>query len=189
MRENIIISGPGVPAESEMENTTNTAVELLKSKCNVNITSKDISTSHRLGTKKPNLKRSIIIRLTRRDLKREIVSNCISSKPNIFVNEQLTERRRNIFNRLRIIRQHHYGLIKTLRVNDGIIKTKKTEVGKMYYIKNEENLREFIQDIGLNYDACLNLQHIRRVSFFNIALLLFLWNLFIIIIYIFKWKT
>ena len=162
MRENIIISGPGVPEEIDTENTSNMTVQLLKSKCNIDIKEEDISTSHRLGVKKPNVKRSIIVRLTRRDLKKEIKSSCILSRPNIFVNEQLTEKRRNIFNRLRIIRQHHYEYVKVLRVNDGIIKARKTDVGKMYFIKNEDNLKEFIQDIGLNYNTCMNLQPIRR---------------------------
>ena len=64
----------------------------------------DISRSHRLG-KRPinqvNDKRNIIVKLCRRDMKRDILSACRNMKPNMYVNESLTPVRNTIMYVLR----------------------------------------------------------------------------------------
>ena len=48
-RDTIIISGPALPEEQAMENTTDITVKTIKDNLHINIEHKDINISHRLG--------------------------------------------------------------------------------------------------------------------------------------------
>jgi hypothetical protein len=65
----------------------------VKEKLQLNIAPTDISTSHRIG-KKPmtqvEMKRRIVVKLCRRDIKKDILFACRQLKPNFFANENLT---------------------------------------------------------------------------------------------------
>ena len=72
-RDSIIISG-NIPHETTGENSVQVARDVIKEKLRLDIATTDISTAHRLG-KKPaasHLKRNLILKLCRRDLKKKI---------------------------------------------------------------------------------------------------------------------
>ena len=78
--------------------------ELVKHKLKIIISPGDISTAHRLGKKPANQqpnKRNLIVKVCRRDLKRDILTACRSLKPRLFVNESLTPMRNSIMYVLR----------------------------------------------------------------------------------------
>ena len=74
-RDTLIISGQGLPAVTEGENTTEIACNLIKNKLKINLIPTDISTSHRLGRKPQDAqrpdKRKLILKLCRSDLKKD----------------------------------------------------------------------------------------------------------------------
>ena len=73
----------------------------MKHRLKINIKSTDLSTAHRLvpkpKTQGPD-RRSIIIKLCRRELKHDLITACKKYKPpNFFINESLTPTRNSIF--------------------------------------------------------------------------------------------
>lgn len=122
-RDTLIISGEGLPPVVEDENTSTLACSIIKEKLKINLTSSDISTSHRLG-RKPNDsqrpdRRKIILKLCRRDLKKDILYASKSLKPNIYVNESLTPLRNTILYVLRKMKKSHPNVIKGSSTYDG----------------------------------------------------------------------
>ena len=103
-RDVLVFSGEGIPKVQAGENCTTIVCDLMLKKLNLVVNQSDISVSHRLG-RKPHAQRtdnrSIIIKLCRRDMKRDILSACRSMKPNFYVNESLTPTRNTILYVLR----------------------------------------------------------------------------------------
>ena len=113
-RDTLIFSGDAVPQVKTGENCRDIVCNLVKDKLNLQIASTDISTSHRLGKKPEDQrvdKRHIIVKLCRRDLKRDLISACKQLKPDLFVNENLTPLRNTIMYALRKIKGHFPNLI------------------------------------------------------------------------------
>lgn len=98
-RDTIIVSGPDIPVCTVGENCINLVTMLIKDKLQLNISPSDISTAHRLG-KKPiqqqQDRRSLIVKLCRRDLKNDLKFACKEKKPNLYINEDLTPIRKTI---------------------------------------------------------------------------------------------
>ena len=91
-RDCIVLSGDGIPASEPGENCIEVGRSLIKEKLKLNFLPTDVSTAHRLG-KKPTAqgpdRRKIIMKLCRRDLKRDIIHACKQAKPGFFINESL----------------------------------------------------------------------------------------------------
>ena len=122
-RDTLVLSG-SVPVAHRDENCVEIVKQLLKDQTRLIINSNDISTAHRLGRKPDNSnedKRSIIFKLCRRDIKRDIVQACRNHKPNFYINEHLTPTRGTIMFVLRKARQMNSNKIGTARSNDGSI--------------------------------------------------------------------
>ena len=122
-RDCIIISG-GIPAETQGENCVELVRNVFKEKLRLEIATSDISTAHRLGKRSQasDHKPSIIIKLCRRDIKRDIFSASkqqIQSPGRIFVNESLTPLRSTIFYALRRMKRDHPNIIKGCTTIDG----------------------------------------------------------------------
>ena len=117
-RDTIIFSGSAVPPVVNGEICANIVTDLAKDKLRMQIRDGDISTAHRLG-KKPTTqgpdKRSIIVKLCRRDLKTEILQakkNLVSTRNStLYINESLTPRRSTILYTLRRIKRTHPSVV------------------------------------------------------------------------------
>ena len=122
-RDTIIISGD-IPPENRGENYVELIRKTLKDKLKLELSSTDISTVHRLG-KRPQTqgtKRNIIMKLCRRDIKRDIIiasRNQDRNSNRIFVNESLTPQRNTIFHTLRKIKRDHPNIISGCSTFDG----------------------------------------------------------------------
>lgn len=108
-RDTVVLSGDALPPVTSGEICSNLARELFQSKLSVAIASSDISVAHRIGgrpvTQGPD-RRSIVVKLCRRDLKRDLLQASRSKKPtNFYVNESLTPRRNAFLQTLRIARR------------------------------------------------------------------------------------
>ena len=126
-RDTVIISG-SIPPNVQGEITSNVAIGLISEKLGLRIQTTDISTAHRLprrsnaqqtqGSKPP----SIIIKLCRRDLKRNLIhaskQQPKQSHDKIFVNESLTPQRSAILRTLIRMKRGH-PIIKGVTTQDG----------------------------------------------------------------------
>ena len=123
-RDGIIFNGPAIPAVSSLENTTVLVQDLLRTEFSRNISTSDISSAHRIGSKRPNQgpdNRPIKIKLCRRDMKQPILS-ASKNQPRptrLYANESLTPRRRQIFKTLRSMKRAHPELVKGVSTHDG----------------------------------------------------------------------
>ena len=108
---------------TEGENTTEIACNLIKNKLKINLIPTDISTSHRLGRKPQDAqrpdKRKLILKLCRRDLKKDLLYASKSIKPDIYVNESLTPQRNTILYVLRQMKRLHPTIMKGSTTIDG----------------------------------------------------------------------
>lgn len=109
-RDTLLITGDDVPVVRDGEVCCEVVRELIKDKLKLNIAQSDISTCHRLGRKsvsqRPD-KRTIALKLCRRDLKKDIISACRQLRPKMFVNESLTPIRNTIMYGLRKAKRDH----------------------------------------------------------------------------------
>ena len=121
-RDTIVFSGEGIPESTQGENSSTIVCNLLRDKLNLNVSNGDLSTCHRLGkrpiTQKPD-RRKIIVKLCRRDLKKDILSACKSNKPNFYANEDLTPVKNSILFALRKIKREFPGSVKGAGSRDG----------------------------------------------------------------------
>ena len=121
-RETLVMSGC-IPPATIGENCKATVIELLKQQVKLNIDPVDISVAHRLGAKAkqgPD-KRNIIFKLTRRELKYDILGACRQQRPSYYINESLTPTRNKMLFTLRQARKKFPHKIRNLRTSDGSI--------------------------------------------------------------------
>lgn len=119
-RNTIIISGPSLPCATTNENCIDTATELIVGKLELSgFNRTDIDVAHRLGKPRPGVpdKRSIIVKLCRRENKNKIFQACRIKKPqNIFFTESVSRTRSTILYVLRRAKRdfpEKFGLCKT----------------------------------------------------------------------------
>ena len=120
-RDCIVISG-NIPTAEIGENCVQKVHDLIKNKLRINIQPSDVSTAYRLGKKpvsqQPD-KRKIMVKLCRRDLKKDILNACKEIKPGFFINESLTPTRNTILYILRQIKREPNSLLKGATTIDG----------------------------------------------------------------------
>ena len=156
-RDTIIMSG-NIPAESLGENCVELIRQVVKENLKLEIASSDISTAHRIGKKPqaPHLKRNLIVKFCRRDVKRDLISasrNQGKSGQRIYINESLTPQRHSNFHTLRRIRREHPGIINGCTTMDGkvIVYTKPLTNANTRDIKHIVNTREKLVEFCKEY--------------------------------------
>lgn len=143
-RDTIIISGPALPNEQSMENPTDLIVNTIKDNLKININHADINIAHRLGQKKQNYDRPVIVKLSNRSKKSEIMDACVTVKPNLYVNESLTPKRRSIFAKIWAVRKIHRETFQQCYTRDGKIIVKLKISNQKHTITSEESLNAFL---------------------------------------------
>ena len=120
-RDCLIVSG-GVPEVTEGENCSKIITQLIREKLRIQMKPDDITSAHRIGRKPINQasdRRSIIIKLCRRDMKKDILAACRQLRPPFYVNESLTPTRSQVMFVLRKARGDHSDKFRTPRSYDG----------------------------------------------------------------------
>lgn len=108
MSEPIREKGPDLPKEEHNENSVDVMVRSIRENVHLNISKSDINVAHRLGaTKSQNDTRPIIVKLQSRKTKYIIMNACVTVKPNLYINESLTTKRRSLLKGMRYIRKQH----------------------------------------------------------------------------------
>ena len=163
-RETILFSGSSIPEVSNGEICSNVIRQIVKEKLKITLKDGDISTAHRLG-KKPTSqvpdKRSIIVKLCRRDTKQEIFAAKRAMTPGnssstLFINESLTARRRTILYALRQMKRAHPSIILGCSSYDGRVyaytkppvqaSQSSPSRNVRHLINNHESLTEFCRE-------------------------------------------
>ena len=154
----VVISGSAVPPVttdriSGKENTHDLVCTLVKNNLNVDLLATDINTCHRLGpvnrAECNSNRRNIVVKLCRRDKKKEIIeASKRLKKPNFFCNESLTATRRTIYQALRKMRKDQPTLVKGCNTIEGKIYGYTPPEGtnardKRHLINNMEELKTF----------------------------------------------
>ena len=119
-RDNLKLKG----IKHEANEDTTDIVMNVASSIGVDVRRDDISTSHRLGPSEPNKPSPIIVRFAKRDKKVSIMKNKKNLKDDIYVEEDLTKMRRNMFYEIR----RHPNTIKSWTIE-----------GKIYALMKEGN--------------------------------------------------
>lgn len=143
-RDTVIISGPSLPDESTHENPTDLIVNTIKQNLHINMTHSDINVAHRLGPKQQGKKRAIIVKLHNRAKKPELVQACITVKPQLYINESLTPKRRSIYSVVRKIRSQHKHLFQQCYTSDGKIIVKLKNSASKIFLTSETTLASFL---------------------------------------------
>ena len=124
-RNTIIISGKDVPRAVTDENCVNTAVECIRNRLGVEISLNDIDVAHRLGRPQAASedRRSMIVKLTRRENKQKIFTACRLRKPtNLFFSESVSKTRSTIMYVLRKARKDYPRVFERYRTEDGNVR-------------------------------------------------------------------
>ena len=155
-RDTVIVSGSSLPEVSPGENSREVALRVLKDKIKVELQPTEISTVHRLGrpptTQTPD-KRPFIIKLCRRDTKRELLRAAKeqNSTSPIYINESLTPKRSTILYTLRQVKKAHPSLVTGCTSIDGRVFafTKSTSPGGRnvrHLVNTHDGLVKFCHD-------------------------------------------
>ena len=153
-RDCVVVSGESVPPAQTGENCIEVSCSLLREKLNLNIGPTDISTAHRMG-KKPSVqgpdRRKIILKLCRRDLKKDILQACKQVKPGFFVNESLTPARNTILFALRQMKRATNSPVKGTATIDGRVFVWVETPGASRDLRVAVNTRAKLMQFSLQY--------------------------------------
>lgn len=153
-RDTIIISGPVLPSETNNEKTSEVVVNAIKQNLYINFSNDDINIAHRIGKKSlQTTNRPIIVKLHSRQRKDDIMTACITVKPNLYINESLTPKRLGLLKSLRNIRKNNKELFQQLYTKDGTICVKLKCSNLKYFITNIESLNEFLNKFPVLKDT------------------------------------
>ena len=153
--DNLFLYGPLIQTTSntiQNENPILTAKNLIKEATKLEISSKSIISAYRVGKAPSDTldKRPLKIRVADRATKYELQKTFRTTKPNgLFISEELTKTRNTLFFKLRKLKKATE-IPKYVWTNDGVIKCKKSPVGKTYNIENEEDFNKFLSDCDIN---------------------------------------
>ena len=159
-RDTVVLSGNTVPDVEIGENCSEIVKDLIREKLKLQISSADINTAHRIGRKPINQtrdKRSIIVKLCRRDTKRDVISASRrqSSSEKLYVNESLTPLRSKIMFTLRQMKRSHPDVVTGCSSFDGRVYayTKPTGVqaASTRNLKHLVNTREMLVSFCSEY--------------------------------------
>lgn len=154
-RDTVILTGASLPPETTQENTTNIVTQTIKDHLKINIKETDISVSHRLGQKKQQQNRPIIVKLVNRSLKHDLIGACIQLRPQLYVNESLTPKRRELLNKVLTIRKSHKQKFQQCYTQDGKIIVKLRNSTIKHIITDEKQLMTFLEKYPLMMDSYL----------------------------------
>lgn len=143
-RDCIILSGSSLPPELPDENPANVVINTIKDNLRINMSGQDISVAHRLGQKKQDSKRPIIVKLVNRSLKYDLRSACIQLKPELYINESLTSRRGKLLKQVLNIRRAHKNKFQQCYTNEGKITIKLRNSSVKHTINDEKSLIQFL---------------------------------------------
>lgn len=144
-RDTIILSGPALPQVNNNENSTLVAANAIKDNLKINFSPVDINVAHRIGNKSAQ-NRPMIVKLHSRQKKDDIMTACLTVRPNLYINESLTPKRLGLFKVIWNIRKNNRDLFQQLYTKDGKIYIKLKCSNQKHIITNETMLDNFLEN-------------------------------------------
>lgn len=144
-RDTVILSGPSLPEHTNSEHTTSVVVNTIRDYLKINIKETDISIAHRLGPQKQQKNKPIIVKFMNRTLKYDLTQACIQLKPQLYINESLTPKRRNLLNTILNIRRQHKAKFQQCYTKDGTIIIKLRNSTTKHSIVDDKSLMSFLE--------------------------------------------
>ena len=144
-RDTVILSGDSLPPETPQENTTNIVTQTIRKHLRINIEGSDINVAHRLGPKRQQANRPIIVKLVNRSRKHDLIGACIKLRPQLYVNESLTPKRRVLLNKILSIGKAHKRKFQQCYTQDGRIIIKLRNSTIKHAISDEKQLMSFLE--------------------------------------------
>lgn len=154
IKDTLVLSGE-LPTYSASENCTDVIVNSLNQSIEVTIPPEDIVEAYRVGNPKQNGevdKRPIKFKFKQSniDYRRAIATACARFRPNIYVNEFLTQYKKDLFAKVKKIRKKYPGLVGKCYVNDGIIVIKKlTPQGKNIRVNSQKDWDNYLHELKI----------------------------------------
>ncbi len=149
-----IVGIPEIPTEQSIddnvENELKSVVKLVHEKMNINLKPSDIENIHRMGKRKSDKTRDLVIRFKKTTMRNKIYSNRKKTathsdpKKNIYVNDKLTEYRRDILYAARQLVKHKK--ILAAWSQQGNILIRKTDQDDVVQITCHEQLAEMFRE-------------------------------------------
>ena len=153
-RDTVIFSGPTLPPETNSESTDNIVLQAIKDNLHMNI-----SISHRLGPHNQQRNRPIIVKLSNRTLKQDLVGACVRLKPQLYIKESLTPRRRVLFSTILQIRRSHKQKFQQCYTKDGRIIIKLRNSTVKHTVIDEKSLMSFLEKYPEMLDTFRNMTY------------------------------
>lgn len=144
-RDTIIVSGPALPLDNQLENPKSVVVSVIKENLKLNIKEDDINVAHRLGPVNHQNNRPFIVKLQNRSLKYDLVGACVKLRPNIYVNESLTPKRLSMFKQILAIRKQHRPKFQQCFTKDGNIIVKLQHSTVKHIINDNKSLMNLLE--------------------------------------------
>jgi len=151
LSNNIILGGTAVPLGSQSEVTVQTAHNIIKSCCKLNIPSHNITKAYRFGkppTQGEEDTRRIKLCLSNASIKRDIIIASIKLRGfesnGLYINEELSQDTNTLFYKLRTLKKAHSDKITTVNTRNGIIRVKTINNSEAYEILTKEDYNNFL---------------------------------------------
>lgn len=148
---NLLLSGPKVPSISQQENLLQITTDLIKDNTHHHLKVAEIASVERYGRlPKTNMqdKRGILVKFHSKETKFQIM-RARKKGSGLFINEQLTREINDLFYKVRTLKKNNKNNLGILYTYNGIIKARKTAVGKTYDIFTEDDLMKVKSAFGI----------------------------------------
>ncbi len=145
-----LVGIPEIPSGDDVEGDLKTVIKLVQEKMNINIKPTDVENLHRLGKRKSDKTRDIVIRFRKTVMRNQIFKNRKKTathsdpKKNIYVNDKLTEYRRDLLYAARQLVKHKK--IMAAWSQQGNILIRKTEEDSVIQVTCHDQLAEMTQE-------------------------------------------
>ena len=148
-RETLVMTG-NLPNHRANENCNSIIQETLRTKLNINVNMENIRGAARIGAPKPPGeadKRPIRFQL-HPSMRKDLIQSCISTRPDIYINEYLTKYKNELFHKVRTAKRSLPEIIKKCYVSDGAIVIKKADATSIKIRTNSE-LENFLAKVNI----------------------------------------
>ncbi len=145
-----LVGVPEIPSGDDVESDLKTVIKLVQDKMNINIKPTDVENIHRQGKRKSDKTRDIVIRFRKTAMRNQIFTNRKKTathsdpKRNIYVNDKLTEYRRDLLYAARQLVKHKK--IMAAWSQQGNILIRKTEEDSVIHVTCHDQLAELTQE-------------------------------------------
>lgn len=149
VKNTCVITG-ALPVGSQNEDCKDTLTKVIESKLKIKLNPNAVTEVFRLGKLKTEEgiqdKRPISFKIKEEGLKSKLVRSAIENKPDVYINEFLIQKNKDLLKRALTIRRDHRNLIHSCYFRNGLLHIKKSERSSTITIKNNDELNIYLNN-------------------------------------------